>query len=110
MISFRQKGDFSRLTGYLERVEGSVRLDWLDKYGREGVAALAAATPVDSGRTAASGTIESNEKGDGLPHLPQCQRSKWSSHRDHPAIWTRYWDRRLGPGAGLHQPRPSADF
>lgn len=54
MISFRQKGDFSRLTGYLERVEGSVRLDWLDKYGREGVAALAAATPVDSGRTAAS--------------------------------------------------------
>ena len=54
MISFRQKGDFSRLTGYLERVEGSVRLDWLDKYGREGVGALAAATPVDSGRTAAS--------------------------------------------------------
>lgn len=54
MISFRQKGDFSKLTGYLERVKESVRLGGLDKYGREGVAALAAATPVDSGRTAAS--------------------------------------------------------
>ena len=54
MISFRQKGDFSKLTGYLERVKESVRLGGLDKCGREGVAALAAATPVDSGRGAAS--------------------------------------------------------
>ena len=54
MITFRQKGDFSRLTRYLERVKGAVRLDSLDKYGRAGVAALASATPVDSGETAGS--------------------------------------------------------
>lgn len=54
MISFRQKGDFSRLTGYLARAKGSARLSCLDKYGREGVAALTAATPVNTGRTAAS--------------------------------------------------------
>lgn len=54
MISFRQKGDFSKLTRYLERAKEVVKLSDLDKYGREGVAALASATPVDSGLTAHS--------------------------------------------------------
>ena len=54
MIRFRQKGDFSKLTRYLERAKEVVRLGDLDKYGREGVAALASATPVDSGLTASS--------------------------------------------------------
>ena len=54
MISFRQKGDFSKLTRYLERVKEAVHVGDLDKYGREGVAALASATPVDSGNTANS--------------------------------------------------------
>ena len=54
MISFRQKGDFSKLTRYLERVKEVARLSILDKYGREGVAALSSATPVDSGETANS--------------------------------------------------------
>lgn len=54
MISFRHKGDFSRTTRFLERAKQVVRLGDLDKYGREGVAALASATPVDSGSTASS--------------------------------------------------------
>lgn len=54
MITFRQKGDFSKLSGYLERVKQKAKIGILDKYGREGVAALAAATPVDSGLTASS--------------------------------------------------------
>lgn len=54
MISFRQKGDFSKLTGFLEKAKEAVNLGDLDKYGKEGVAALASATPVDSGLTAAS--------------------------------------------------------
>lgn len=54
MISFRQKGDFSKLTRFLERAKETVRLGDLDKYGREGVAALSSATPVDSGLTADS--------------------------------------------------------
>ena len=40
MITFRQKGDFSKLTRFLERAKESVRLVDLDKYGREGVAPL----------------------------------------------------------------------
>lgn len=54
MISFRQKGDFSKLNRYLEKVKATARLSILDKYGREGVAALASATPIDSGETANS--------------------------------------------------------
>lgn len=54
MISFRQKGDFSKLTRYFEKVKEAARLSILDKYGREGVAALASATPVESGKTADS--------------------------------------------------------
>lgn len=54
MITFRQKGDFSKLNKYLERAKEAVKLGELDKYGREGVAALASATPTDSGLTARS--------------------------------------------------------
>ena len=53
-ISFRHKGDFSKLTRYLEKSKEALKLGILDKYGREGVAALSSATPVDSGLTAAS--------------------------------------------------------
>lgn len=54
MINIRQKGDFSKLTKYLERVKEVVKIGELDKYGRQGVAALKSATPVDTGRTADS--------------------------------------------------------
>ena len=54
MIRFRQKGDFSKLDGYLERLKSVIKLSDLDKYGKEGVAALASATPVDTGLTASS--------------------------------------------------------
>ncbi len=64
MIKFRQKGDFSKLTRFLEKVKGAVRLGDLDKYGREGVAALASATPIDSGETASSWSYKiTNKKG-----------------------------------------------
>ena len=54
MIQIRQKGDFSKLTRYLEKTKNVFRVGDLDKYGRAGVSALASATPVDSGLTASS--------------------------------------------------------
>ena len=54
MISFRHKGDFSKLTSFLERAKEKTYLGDLNKYGRQGVAALASATPIDSGETATS--------------------------------------------------------
>jgi hypothetical protein len=64
MISFRQKGDFSNLSRYLKRTKEAINLKDFEKYGREGVAALASATPVETGQTANSWYYEvSKENG-----------------------------------------------
>ena len=54
MITFRQKGDFSKLSRYLEKVKEAAKVGVLDKYGQAGVTALSSATPVESGLTAQS--------------------------------------------------------
>ena len=54
MISFKQKGDFSKTFKFLERAKELIHMGSLDRYGREGVAALSAATPKDTGQTADS--------------------------------------------------------
>ena len=53
-VSFRQKGDFSKLTSFLEKAKEAVKIGDLNRYGREGVEALSSATPVDTGLTANS--------------------------------------------------------
>lgn len=58
MITFRQKGDFSKVTRFFERAKEVVKLGVLDKYGRAGVEALSSATPVESGLTASSWSYE----------------------------------------------------
>lgn len=54
----QSKGDFKKTFSFFEKAKEAVHLGVLDKYGREGVAALAAATPKDTGLTAASWTYE----------------------------------------------------
>lgn len=66
MITFRQKGDFSKASQYLERLKEAAKLGVLDKYGREGVAALASATPTETGLTASSWTYEIERKGNSV--------------------------------------------
>lgn len=53
-ISFTQKGDFSTLTSYLEKLKENLYLGLLNKYGRIGVQALRNATPKNTGKTAES--------------------------------------------------------
>ena len=54
MISFRHKGNFSKLSNYLEKVKAAAHVSILDKYGKAGVDALASATPTRTGLTASS--------------------------------------------------------
>ena len=54
MIRIKQRGDFSKLTTYLKDLRKPVNIRIIEKYAREGVAALAAATPVATGKTANS--------------------------------------------------------
>lgn len=58
MISIKQKGDFSKTEKFLKKSFGRDYLDVLEKYAQQGVAALSAATPIDSGRTAISWEYE----------------------------------------------------
>lgn len=65
MIKFRHKGDFSKTINFLNNSKKAIKLADLDKYGRQGVAALSSATPVESGLTANSWyyTIERSTNG-----------------------------------------------
>ena len=54
MISFKQKGDFSKTTNYLKQIKQQRILNVLKQYGQKGVNALAAETPKDTGLTASS--------------------------------------------------------
>lgn len=54
MITFKHYGDFSKTKKYLHRVAHASLYSFLKQYGQEGVDALSAATPKDSGETASS--------------------------------------------------------
>lgn len=54
MIKITQKGDFSKVEMFLERLKEGFNKSIFDKYGKMGVEALRNATPVDTGLTAAS--------------------------------------------------------
>lgn len=54
MIKIRHRGNFNHTEQFFERIKNGKYIRQFDRYGREGVAALSAATPVDTGKTAAS--------------------------------------------------------
>ena len=54
MIKVKQKGNFSKALRYMTSIREVGSLKNLDKYARDGVEALAAATPVRTGLTARS--------------------------------------------------------
>lgn len=58
MITFESSGDFRKTESFLSKISKRDIFAALDKYGRAGVAALASATPVESGITAASWSYE----------------------------------------------------
>ena len=52
MIKFKHKGNLKKTTEFLDHAKHYDFFKDLDRYGREGVEALSAATPRDSGSTA----------------------------------------------------------
>ena len=54
MIVIKHRGNFDNTERFLKKAAKADYLAILEKYGREGVAALALATPVDSGKTSSS--------------------------------------------------------
>ena len=58
IISYRTRGDLSKTDTFLTRLLKQDLKSILNKYGQLGVEALSAATPVDTGKTAASWDYE----------------------------------------------------
>lgn len=63
-VKVSQKGDFTRVTSWLQRIKSLMHLSILDKYGKMGVEALKNATPVDTGLTASSWYYEIQNDGE----------------------------------------------
>lgn len=57
-IKFTTKGDWGKTHAYLRRLQRAQAFAILEKYGQQGVTALAAATPVDQSTTANSWTFD----------------------------------------------------
>lgn len=65
-IQLSSKGDFSKITKYLESLKEKLHITTaLEQFGEKGVRALSEATPVDTGETAGAWRyeIEQNKKG-----------------------------------------------
>jgi len=58
MIKVKCTGDFKNTTKFLERAQKMSVTEILNRYGKEGVKALAAATPKDTGETASKWNYE----------------------------------------------------
>src|SRR5688500_18393939 len=58
MITFQSSGSFGKTESFLTKMSKGDIFNRLSSYGREGVSALASATPVDSGITADSWDFE----------------------------------------------------
>ena len=58
MIRIKQRGNFNNTERFFKRAQKMDFYKNLEKYAREGVTALASATPIDSGKTAASWDYE----------------------------------------------------
>lgn len=54
LISVEQHGEFKKAHSFLEKCLEKINFGYLDKYGRKGVEALRAATPIDTGLAASS--------------------------------------------------------
>ena len=58
MITFRHRGDFKNTEKFFKQITKRKYTRILESYARQGVAALASATPIDSGLTSKSWSYE----------------------------------------------------
>lgn len=66
LITVKHKGDFKKTTKFFDRMLNRDYVSILDRYGMEGVKALSSATPIGTGKTAASWSYEIEKNGESL--------------------------------------------
>lgn len=62
-FTFSSSGEFRKTEGFIKKMMSGEIFRTLDRFGAQGVSALAAATPKESGETAASWTYEIKRDG-----------------------------------------------
>lgn len=66
MIEISKSCNFEKTIAHLEKMRNAAKKEILNKYGKMGVDALRAATPVDTGKTAASWSYKIQNTGSGV--------------------------------------------
>mgnify|MGYP002521394366 CR=1 FL=1 len=67
MIKFKCRGNYNKTEKFLKECKDTNELrQIMEKYGREGVAALSANTPIDTGETATSWSFDIIQEVDGI--------------------------------------------
>ena len=67
MIKFTCRGNYNKTEKFLKECKNTNELyRIMEKYGREGVSALSASTPIDSGETATSWSFDIVQESDGI--------------------------------------------
>lgn len=66
LITVKHKGDFKKTDSFLNKMKQKYYMNQLEQYAQKGVDALASATPVDTGLTAASWYYEIRVSGDAV--------------------------------------------
>lgn len=90
-LSFTMKGDFATDYRYLNKIRTRIRNVRLDRYAEQGLAALQAATPVDTGTTAASWYYRiKHDEVRGRLKIEYCNSNKGSDGKTPVAIVLQY--------------------
>ena len=63
MITIKQSGNFNKTEAFFKKMSRFKYKNILERYGKEGVAVLSAATPIDSGKTSECWTYDIIVKG-----------------------------------------------
>lgn len=66
VITFKHKGSFKKTDNFFNRMKNWEFMSHLNEYGEQGVQALAASTPVDSGATASAWSYEIQKTSSGV--------------------------------------------
>lgn len=66
MIIVKQKGDFKKTEKFLKKSFGRKYIDILEKYAKQGVTTLSAATPINTGKTSDSWSYKIIQNKNGL--------------------------------------------
>lgn len=80
MITFRTKGDLTKTQKWMLKARLALKHGNIDKLAQKGIDALSAATPVDTGKTAASWEYKVELKNDRMSvHFYNTNISKWDT-------------------------------